>query len=330
MVTGATLQRLSQSRWVDEFLLRDAERAVASVPPTRFLEMRSLFKAAELRRRAADELFEGVMVASLALYREASVLYMAALSSARTGDALVEPLRPERVVETFRGLEKSRPAPCSDEELETFFRLLVDPDPLVLDRLTPSEVLARMKAIRAIVCWLRDLNEPRSVRYIRFLRVARLASLGAIVVGTIVWAASAAFAPKNIALHKPVTASSVHPSAVFAPNGLTDGVTSASYGIHTAKENAPWVQVDLTDIYRIKQVKIYNRGDGWYDDCLPLTLLFSENGTDFVPVEARTQSFGQWIPWTVEVKDRRARYVRVAGAAGNFVALNEIEVFGKK
>jgi hypothetical protein len=233
-------------------------------------------------------------------------------------------------VADFRAVDKPKSAPCSDDELEAFLRLLVHPDPLALDRLPPDQVVERIKTIRSTVHWLRDLNEPRSVRHIRFLRIARLASLGAFVAAIATWGASAALAPPNIALNKPVVASSAHPYAVSPPSGLTDGVKAAAYGVHTNKEDAPWVQVDLTDVYRIQRVKIYNRGDGWYDDGLPLTLLFSEDGVNFVPVETRTQSFGQLIPWTSEGKGGRARYVRIAGAKGNFVALNEVEVFGKK
>jgi len=52
------------------------------------------------------------------------------------------------------------------------------------------------------------------------------------------------------------------------------------------------------------KIKLYNRGDGWFDDALlPLTLELSENGTDFVVVDRRTTSFGQWprgFTWRVE------------------------------
>ena len=82
--------------------------------------------------------------------------------------------------------------------------------------------------------------------------------------------------------------------------------------------------------YRITKVKIYNRGDGYFDDGLPMTLEFSENGTDFVEIDKRTKSFGQWVPWTADGDKKPARYVRIHGNRGSYVALNEIEVFGKK
>jgi hypothetical protein len=154
--------------------------------------------------------------------------------------------------------------------------------------------------------------------------------LGGGLIGSAIWGASVTFEPKNVALHKPVSTSSVHPRSISPSSGLTDGVKTGAYGAHTDREEASWVQVDLTDVYRIDSVKIYNRGDGWFDDCLPLTLLFSENGTDFVEAETRTASFSQVLPWTFEPKRTRARYVRVGAARGGFVALAEVEVFGKK
>jgi hypothetical protein len=215
-------------------------------------------------------------------------------------------------------------------EFDALVELVLANDPLVLDRLPRDEALRRLGSVRSVVQALRNLNEPRSLARIRALRVGRLALLAALVVGIVAWSAGAAFKPTNIALHKPVTVSSVHPFATGAQTMLTDGVTTGAYGAHTNKEEAPWVQVDLTAVYRLDRVKIYNRGDGWFDDALPLTLALSENGTDFVVVDTRSKSFGQWSPWIFEAKKMRARYVRVKGAPGSYVALRQIEVFGKK
>ncbi len=150
--------------------------------------------------------------------------------------------------------------------------------------------------------------------------------------GFVVWGLSSILSPKNIALHKKASASSVFPGTQATAEGLTDGITSGSFGAHTGKEENSWVQVDLGDVFRIDKVKIYNRGDGWFDECLPLTLEFSENGTDFKPIEQRTASFGQLIPWTANGGKAKARYVRVHGkpGGGGYVTLAEIEVFGKK
>src|SRR5262249_14143168 len=126
------------------------------------------------------------------------------------------------------------------------------------------------------------------------------------------------------------TVSSTHPSSNAPEGGLTDGSTSGAYGVHTAVEDNPWVRVDLGDVYRLKKIKVYNRGDGWYDDGLPLTLELSENGVDFAVIDRRTASFSQWSPWVVAGEGKRARYIQVHGSRGKFVALSELEAFGKK
>jgi hypothetical protein len=317
---------------MEAFLLRDAARAAASLPVARLSQVRSFVRAGELRSHAADDLVDRFAVASLALYREAAVLYMAALLSAAGWVAANETLSPERVVDRFASLE-TRAAPCPDAEFRAFLHLIAHPHPLLLDRLTRSEKKARMRAVRAMVRWLRSLLEPRSLLTVRAVRVARIALLGLlgfVVVKSLAWGTRELTRPINIALHAPYTTSSIHPRATCTASGFTDGVTVGNYGVHTDREEMPWVQVDLGDVHRIDTVKIYNRGDGWFDGGLPMTLLFSEDGDAYVPVDTRSESFDQWIPWVFEAGKMRARYVRVNGARGTWVALNEIEVFGKK
>ncbi len=329
MGVSETNQRWSRWPLVDRFLLGGAERKVASYPRARRNKMDEFFTAADVRWRAAGELLDGP-VASLSLLREAALLYMAAFVVVAPDGDVREPLRPADVVEQFEKLDKALPSPCSKSELDAFFQLLVAADPLAFDRLAPRDAAERAKSIPAIVAWLRELNEPRTVGQIKRQRFFRVASFGFVVLGLLGWGARALFAPKNIALHKPVTMSSMFPGVTSNPSALTDGVTTGSFAVHTNKEEKSWVQIDLGDVYRIDKVKIYNRGDGWFDEGLPMTLDLSENGTDFTEFETRTKSFSQWIPWTAEVGKKKARYVRVHGKKGEYVTLSEIEVFGNK
>jgi hypothetical protein len=177
---------------------------------------------------------------------------------------------------------------------------------------------------------LHDSIEPRSIAEIRRSRWLRLVVLGAAALAFVVWVGMRMFAPTNIALHKRVLVSSVHPSSTAPEGGLTDGSTGGGYDVHTAQEDNPWVRVDLGDVYQLKKVKVYNRGDGWFDDCLPLTLEFSENGVDFTAADRRTTSFSQWSPWVYAADGQKARYIQVHGARGKFVALTELEAYGKK
>ena len=68
MGMSEAIHRVSQSPFVDAFLLRRAERTVASFPESQQGKMRELFGAAELRSVAADELFEGQAPAAFPLF----------------------------------------------------------------------------------------------------------------------------------------------------------------------------------------------------------------------------------------------------------------------
>jgi hypothetical protein len=268
--------------------------------------------------------------AALAVYREAALLYMAALLTVASDEPPAEPLQPEPIVSGFRKLETTFPPSRTANEVEEFFGLVLTHDPLVLDRLPAERVAERMLSIRALVAWLGELVEPRTLRAIHVQRAVRVSILGAVVATLLVWGIVRALEPENIALSKPVSASSVHPAAISQPVGLVDGVTSGSYGVHTDREDSPWVQVDLLDVFQIDEIRIYNRGDGWFDAGLPMSLQLSIDGKEFVEADKRTQSFGQDSPWTFRGEQRKARYVRVAAAPGTYVSLSELEVNGEK
>ena len=81
--------------------------------------------------------------------------------------------------------------------------------------------------------------------------------------------------------------------------------------------------------YRIDRVAVYNRVDGWFDDCLPLVVEFSTDGAKYSEVARRDQHFAADPPWSVDGKRELARYVRVRLARRGYLALSEVEVFGR-
>jgi hypothetical protein len=329
MLRNETLRGLSRAAIADAFLLRGRERAATSYPASLRDSMLELYLAAGTRARAADVLVGENTPSALTLYREAAMLYMAAFVTVTSGAAVAEPLDAADLVSRFRGLPIS-PPPCTPAEFERFLSQLLNDDILASDRLEASAALARAQVARAVVAWLRRLIEPRTVEEIRFTRSARVgtvALIAAVAIGALVWPT---LWPENIALNKPVTVSGLHPLATSPPSGLTDGVKSGGYGVHTNSSDAPWVQVDLGAIYAIDRVKAYNRGDGWFNDGLPMTLQLSENGRDFVDIETRTTSFTQKKPWSTLAGHRLARYIRIRGARGRYVSLSELEAFGEK
>jgi hypothetical protein len=116
------------------------------------------------------------------------------------------------------------------------------------------------------------------------------------------------------------------------PDGkeLVDGTIGTSYGLETNTEDSPNVVIDLLGEYRVDRVEVYNRVDGWFGDCLPLVVELSRDGTTYEEIGRRDTYFGTNPPWLVPANGRGARYVRVRVARHSYLALSEIEVFGKK
>jgi hypothetical protein len=316
LTTARTTGRLGALR--EALLLEGATRTAAGYAEDARARMRALVRAAREHVHAADAALEdGHAASALPLYREAALLLMAARVTVAGGEPLGEPLAAGEVLARFRAVSPTALDASVDEGTFVFVG-------------SAAEATSRAEAARAVVRSLRGLVEPRGLAELRFVRDLRVGAAGVVAVAFLAWVGLGLFGRENIALHRPVTTSGVHPSALSPPSGLTDGVISgAPYGVHTQVGDAPWVQVDLGAIRRIDRVKIYNRGDGYLDDGLPLTLQLSENGVHFIDVDTRTASFTQVRPWVFKAQGSSARYVRVKAARGKYVALSELEVFAR-
>jgi len=327
MVRDETLRERSRAMVADALLLAGSERTAASYPPALRDDMRALHRAAGIQARAADLLGDGNAPSALELYREAAVLYIAAFVTVRSGAGMDGPLEAREVIARFRALS---PVPGAPRELDSFLDELSGDVGAVWPRPSGFAEDARADRARRLVAWLSGLVEPRGVKEIRFarwLRVGVAAAAATVGLAALAWAL---LSRENVALHKPVTMSAPHPDATFAPGGLTDGVRSESFGVHTSVSEMPWVQVDLLATYLLDTVKVYNRGDSAFDAGLPMTLQLSQNGRDFVDVATRTTHFSQKSPWTIKLPRQPARFVRVRGGRGRYVALSELEAFGEK
>jgi hypothetical protein len=310
--------------------MREPERRAVATPPSVREKLRELYRAADDRARVAEGLVEDHVASALALCREAALLYAAAAVTARTGDPVPEPLRADDVLDRFRALELSATDAVQRSDSEAFLAGLSSPDILSSDRLEGAGAAAAANEARRVMRSLASLVEPRTVAEIKVLRGLRIgvASLGAGAL--LVFIVAALLAPVNVALHKPVLISASHPESVSPPSGLTDGVKSGAYGAETTVSDAPWIEVDLLALYKVDTIKVYNRGDTAFDAGLPMTLQCSTNDREFVDIETRTASFSQTKPWVAKARGRVCRYVRVRGAKGRYVALTELEVYGRK
>jgi F5/8 type C domain len=331
-IQNAYAALVTQTR--DLLLLESAERKVRAFAPAQQQTIRSLFEAATMRSAVADDLTDAHnTVPALILYREAAELFILALLVSRDPSLDIEAVEAGGVWKQLADLAEKGdlgPLPPSFEEATTVLRPMKGR--LALDELSPEELAAKRALVETTVGWLRGLLEPRSLRDLRWSRTFRITAAIAIVGALLVWGLSRIFSSPNIALNKPVSVSSRHPLSSAPPDGsgLVNGTIEPSYGIQTTKDASAWVMVDLQDIYKVSKVKVYNRGDGWFDEGLPFVLELSENGKDFTEVDRRTQSFSQISPWTYSAKGRAARYVRIRTPASGYIALSELEVTGKK
>jgi hypothetical protein len=202
-------------------------------------------------------------------------------------------------------------------------------DPLYFDRLSPEDVARARWALERAARMLRRRVEARSLSNVRGTRWGRLAALGLLIAyGLVAWTRAAVMTP-NIALGKPVRLSS-NLNRSFDGHELVDGEIGTSYGIQTINEESPNVIIDLLDTYRIEKVDVYNRVDGWFDDCLPLVVEFSTNGASYSEIGRRDEHFDPDAPWVVAGHQRVARFVRLRVARRSYLALSEVEVFGHK
>jgi hypothetical protein len=310
------------------FLLEAEERSARSLPADRRAKLRKLCEAAEIRTSVAADLSDPRhAVVGVALYCDAvELLLLAAVLMHGEGPSLdtadvssIDAAFAQRVEEQAI----DRPPP----ELDEVRRLIAEPR-LRIGSFGPDALAQRRASLEAAANWLRARIEQRTVSQIRRTRIARLASAAVVIVTVVASALSAVMAAPNVALHRPVLATSRHPQSV-APadnSGLVDGIKDNNYGIHTLQEGSPWVMVDLESSRKIAEVKIYNRGDGWFDEGLPFVLELSEDGHTFTEVSTRTEPFSQTQPWTYS-GSTRARFVRVRAPHLGYIALSEIEVF---
>ena len=116
------------------------------------------------------------------------------------------------------------------------------------------------------------------------------------------------------------------------PDGreLVDGEIGTSFGIHTNTDDNPNVVIDLLGRYWIDTVKIHNRVDGWFDDCLPLVVELSQDGKKWEEIGRRDRALRASAPWVVDGGGRPASFVRVRVDRKSYLLLSEVEVFGKK
>jgi hypothetical protein len=308
------------------FTQRHAEQVVRAHTPEQRARIDRLVRAASSRLIAGRRASHPVP-ASL-LLRDAVVQLQRAIEAARDASADDEALAARELPLPVLPPDPARPRaePPDDERVRA---ALASRDPLYFDRLSPEDVERARWALDRAATLLRRRVEARSVEHVRATRWGRWAAVALVLAWALLTVARAKLLPRDIALGKPV-----HPSSQKAPppdgQTIVDGSTGTSVGVHTNVEDNPNVVIDLEAPYWLSTIKVYNRMDGWFDDCLPLVVEVSLDGKTYDEVARRETHFGTSPPWIVDAGGRPGRYVRLRVARKSYLALSEVEVFGKK
>lgn len=305
------------------FLLRRSERLVRGYAASQRVAVERHADAAA-RRLSAGRGIPHCVPAAL-LLRDAVKHYLFALEAARDasrGEAVLDkgdradlpalppdPLRPDAV-------------PTDDARVR---EALAATSPLYFDRLSDEDAALTRTALDRAASMLHGRVEARSLANVVGTRWGRLGALAVVVAYAAIAVLHSKVWPKNIALGRPVHASSL---AGGDGHELVDGEAGA-VPMRTNTDESPSAAIDLGRGYRIDRVAVYNRVDGWFDDCLPLVVEFSTDGAKYSEVARRDQHFGADPPWSVDGKRELARYVRVRLARRGYLALSEVEVFGR-
>jgi hypothetical protein len=307
------------------FLLDNARRTIAAYTPDQHARVAQLKAAGDARLAAGRR--TPMSIASCLLLRDAVAIFARARAAAR--DASLDDA-------ALAGLDcASEVTPLSPDPLDgregdaqRVREALVASDPLYFDRLEPA-ALARLRiALERSARALRGGVEARSLLHVKALRWGRIAAVVVVAMYGL-WLLARTRLPRNVAVGKPVKLSSYR---VNPPDGheLATGRPGYTYSAHTNVEDSPNIVIDLQGEYRIDRVEVYNRADGWWDDCLPLVIELSRDGASYTELGRRETHFGFDDPWVTGGGGKVARFVRARVARRSYLALRRLAVFGKK
>lgn len=309
----------------DKFLMREAEGRVLRNPIEDDARTKALRERAELFAEAADSL-PGPLntLPALALLREANGAFCE-VAVGRRGRA-----SGGSFLANFRALKELVGAPplFAQETVE----LVGEGSVAVWEALSFADQVKLRAQAEDLKKWLRAQAVSPSRTSIKKTRVRRVVILLALCLVAVGFLGRALFRSPNVALNKPVQLSGTFPQSTAPPDGsgAVNGIIEMTYGVHTNTNTHAWVQVDLLREHRLDKVVVHNRGEPRYqDEGLPLELSVSSDGQSYRQVARRTEHFTDFEPWVAETAGVVARFVRIRNEREAYVALTEIEVFGK-
>lgn len=217
-------------------------------------------------------------------------------------------------------------AKLSPEHAATLMALLGPERDATLAKLTEDTREAFATALHDFVMRLAEPLEFEANRlgralFARWSRIAVVAVAALALVGFGGKWAMKKFGPPNLALHRPVTVSSVHPSTPEA-SALVDG-DSEVMGFHTSNGAQQWAIIDLGAVKKFDKIVVYNRPD-FQERAVPLKIEVSKDNVTYTQIAERTEVFDKW---TAKHLHAEGRYVRLKNTPPNFFHLSEVEIY---
>ncbi|HTA92691.1 MAG TPA: discoidin domain-containing protein [Polyangiaceae bacterium] len=309
------------------FSMRGALARSAALDPETRASARVFESSARSRLSGADALWAaGQLAAALELYREATLLFARALLSAEGPTRDLGSSDPAALFSALSGLlERDVRSMQASADVLRPLGTLARADTFELDRIaalhSPPDIREFAWAVHSLSERL-DLRTPSAVQFRRVQRAGVALAMTAVVLfGCARWA----FPPVDLALKKPVTASS-H-AYDTQPEGAVDGLRYGQLGFHSANERSPWLLVDLGQMTPLHEVRVFGRPECCYDQSIPLALEGSADGVTFTEIARRSEPFTQYEPWVVRPDAASARFVRLRTLRHSFLVVSELEVY---
>jgi hypothetical protein len=287
------------------------------------------WRAARSRLRIAERLDPRTeLAAALPLYREGFIALVCAAVAAVDGDA--EAPKVADIDAAWEALDRVWSKLEAGVEISRFD----DARKMLLERATldappPGDASACASTDR-LTHILERAIEPRTTRRLAWGRNLRVGALVVLPAALLAWLAPPLFEPKSLALHKPVKVSSSHPDSMAPATGewLVNGRIERTYGMHTNVEDNPWMSIDLEQPAPVRRIVVYNRGDGWFDDCLPLQVEVGVTDDALHVLATRDKGFTQFNPWVIRL-DESVRFIRLTKKGHGSCALSEVGVYSR-
>ncbi|HSY21569.1 MAG TPA: discoidin domain-containing protein [Polyangiaceae bacterium] len=309
------------------FLLEEAERRGAHLADGQRASIQAYQSAAKRRLVAASALTDpGDAPAAVLLYREAWGCLARAVLLADDASAAPSSLAPSALWDRVEQALAARNA-VAPPELAAVRDVLVMPDPVGVDRLSPDDARALSDRLETAIRWLAQQVEARSKTQLRYARLLRQVGTAVVAVAILAEGLAILLAPKDIALDKPVQGT----PAIYetSAEGVVDGVKNGRFGYHSQEADQAFLTIDLQKAYVLSKIAVFGRGECCFDQSIPLVVEVSADGTAFRKIEERTTSFSEAEPWVVKPTGTLARFVRVRVERRGVLVLSEIEVNGK-